>query len=98
MTIKEVSAWLRDLKREITDDMIGGEWGCDSKVPYMDVTLAWSGDKDDWTIQSGDNSFTGSAYHYRHWAVGTLQRRTNTRELARELISEAYELYESSGE
>lgn len=94
MTIKDVSAWLRDLKRHIDDDMTDE----DSTVPYMDVTLAWSGDEDDWTIQSGDNSFSGSAYHYRHWAVGTLQRRTNTRELARELIDEAYELYASSGE
>lgn len=98
MTIKDVSAWLRLLKLDITDDMVSNEPWNDSKVPYMDVTLAWSGDKDDWTIQSGDNSFSGSAYHYRHWAVGTLQRRTNTRELARELIDEAYELYESSGE
>lgn len=94
MTIKAVSEILRSLKRYIDDDMTGE----DSTVPYMDVTLAWSGDKDDWTVQSGDNSFSGSAYFYRHWAVGTLQRRTNTRELARELIDEAYELYESSGE
>ena len=47
----------------------------------------------DWVIQIGDNSFMGRAYFFEHWAIGVIGRRTNCRELAKDLIRELQDLY-----
>lgn len=45
-----------------------------------------------YALQTGDNSFTGPAYHYRHWGVTTLYTDSNARELAKDLIDQVIEL------
>ena len=55
----------------------------------MDVTVACSGsDRDDWAFQTGDNSYTGACYSYHHWAIGTISKDTNSKELATELLDQ----------
>ena len=84
--IKDVEANLKAIKK------------CefDPDIKELDITLAWK-DKETgankWTIQIGDNSFIGSAYFYEYWAVGILTRRSNCRDLARDLIRDIQDLY-----
>ena len=45
-----------------------------------------------WYYQIGDNSFAGGAYFYPHWAIVYLDRKSNSRELAREVQSQLLDL------
>lgn len=87
-TIKELSALFVALKPQICDDYRAFECedGGDT-LPSMQVTVGWSEDGS-WDYQTGDNSFSGAAYHHRHWAVIALYRRSNTRELARDCVEQ----------
>lgn len=78
----------RKLKTHIGDDFRASE---DDTAPSMQVTIAWDG-KDKWTYQTGDNSYTGSAYSYKHWAVVSLYRRSNSKLLARDVLQQLDEL------
>lgn len=55
------------------------------EIPEMDLTVGWDSETGDWSYQTGDNSFTGGAYGYPIWAVVTVYRRANSRELAKEI-------------
>ena len=63
----------------------------------MDITIATNGETCDvtgsvhWGYQTGDNSYTGGAYSYQNWAVGTLEYDTNVEELALDLIDQLEE-------
>ena len=84
--IKDVQKALKEIKK----------YELDPDISDLDVTLAWL-DKEtgenNWTIQIGDNCFMGSAYFFKHWAIGIIGRRTNCRELAKDLIRELQDLY-----
>jgi len=88
--ISELSELFKSLKSWITDDMIDPD--SDSKIPIMQVTIGSDLDGN-WSYQTGDNSFTGEAYHYRFWGVVYLTRRSNSRELAREVINQLSDCY-----
>jgi hypothetical protein len=84
------------LKATIRDDYAAECW---EELPYpsMTITLAASlKHAGDWDIQTGDNSYSGVAYGYTYWAVEVLTRRSNTRELARQLIEELADQWYSS--
>jgi len=86
--VLELAECLESLKSEICDDYI--EEGDD--LPGIDITLA--SDSRGYALQTGDNSYTGSAYSYRHWGVGRLYRETDCMELAKDLINQCRELAE----
>ncbi len=88
-TIKDVAAVLISKKVHIEDHMIDGE---ESTVPGVDITLGWTSEDNSWAVQTGDNSLSGFAYGHPHWAVSYLTRRSNSRELAKELIQQLKEL------
>jgi hypothetical protein len=85
-SIKDLAAELSHAKRHIEDDMIA----MDETAPSIDVTLAC--DETGYALQLGDNSYSGSAYSFRHWGVTSLFRNSNCRELARDLIEQCREL------
>lgn len=91
-----VPQWTRlfiALKKDIGDDYRASE---DEDTPSMCVTIGFtpaSGDKDaSWSYQTGDNSYTGGAYGHPHWAVVSLYRRSNSRNLAEECADQIAEL------
>ena len=90
--IEEVGEWLILLKPYIDDDMKDA----DDTLPNMPVTIGITMEGPDeieaFGVQSGDNSYSGAAYHHPHWGVGWLFRRSNCRALATELVDEAIEL------
>lgn len=80
---------LRSLKPDICDDYRASE---DDETPGMQVTFGVTLGEDgslSWSYQTGDNSFTGGAYGHPVWAVVSLYRRSNSRELAKEAMEEA---------
>jgi hypothetical protein len=64
----------------------------DDTTPGMLVTIGFTPGDDDkdwsWSYQTGDNSFTGGAYGHAHWGVIYLNRRSNSRELAKGAVDE----------
>jgi hypothetical protein len=71
---------LRGLKASIGDDYRAS--GCeDDPNPSMDVTTGWTPHSGAWSYQTGDNSFTGGAYGHPVWAVITLDRKSNSKDL-----------------
>ena len=90
-TIADLSSLLKGLKAYIGDRDRAS--GCeDDTAPSMDITIGWDDATGKWSYQTGDNSFTGGAYGYPHWACVLLHRRANTRDLARDIRSQLDEL------
>jgi hypothetical protein len=89
-SVTQVAAQLRAVKRSgIDDDYRAFE---EDDTPGIQITLGCDLEhRDNWAIQTGDNSYTGSAYGFAYWGVSGLYRRTNCRELAKELISQCTE-------
>lgn len=80
-TIRDLRSLLIALKGDIDDDYRADD-DCDH--PSMCVTIGASTDGS-WDYQTGDNSYSGGAYGHKHWAVVTLDRRSNCTELARDI-------------
>lgn len=59
---------------------------------FIDITIASNGtDPNDWGYQTGDNSYSGACYFYRHWAIGYIDDQTNAEHLAVELLDQLEE-------
>ena len=82
---RELTALLKALKPDIADDYRESP----DDLPGMDVTIGVPADLSEWSYQTGDNSYTGGAYAYPYWGVGRLYRRSNSRELAAQIVSDA---------
>jgi len=92
-TIGGLTKLLVHLKKQIHDDYRADYLeSADSDVPSMCVTIGWDDKTGRWSYQTGDNSYMGSAYHYPHWAVITLDRRSSSSELAKDIRSQLTEL------
>lgn len=82
---------LRSLKPNIADDYRASDDPEDT-TPGMQVTFGITLKEDgslSWHYQTGDNSYSGGAYGHPVWAVVSLYRRSNSRELAKEAMEEA---------
>lgn len=84
---KDIESLLKGLKREIGDEYRASE---DDTLPGMLVTVGAEPGEDgiSWNYQTGDNSFTGGAYGFQHWAVIYLYRRSNCKDLAKDAVEE----------
>ena len=87
MTIKERTSLLISLKSDIEDD-----FRCDDSMeddePGICVTIGADSVRGPWSYQTGDNSYTGGAYGFKHWAIVYLYRDSNCRNLAKDAIEE----------
>jgi predicted alpha/beta-fold hydrolase len=91
---KEWERLLKSLKGDIDDDYRASD-DPDDETPGMCVTFGLTQNDDgslSWNYQTGDNSFTGGAYGHRAWAVVSLHRRSNCKELAAYAMDEALDL------
>ena len=80
-TIKDLSGLIKAIKPDIDDSYVAEE----ETLPGIDLTIGFDPDTSNWNWQTGDNSYTGGAYGYPVWAVTRIYRRSDSRELAREL-------------
>ena len=87
-TIKDLAALVRAVKRDIQDEY---RVYLEDDVPGIQLTIGWSPEDSEWGFLTGDNSHMSSVYHYPVWAVQGVYRRSNSREVARDLIAELAE-------
>ncbi len=93
-SVKDLTALFVSLKSQIGDEYRASE-DSEDNMPGMCVTIG-ANDQGNWSYQTGDNSFTGDAYGYPHWAVVSLYRRSNSRELAKDAIDQLAECLASN--
>lgn len=94
-TIKSLSSLIKALKPTIRDDYraYADEHSLDDEnIPSMLLTVGWDAESGGWSWQSGDNSFSGSAYFYPHWGIVAVYRRSNSLDLARDIRSQLADL------
>lgn len=84
-TVKELRALLIELKSQIGDDYRADD---ESESPSMSVTIGWNDKTGNWSYQTGDNSYSGGAYSYPIWAVISLYRKSNSTDLAEDIINQ----------
>lgn len=89
--LSEIRSLLIHLKSTIQDDYRSSEFDDEDSRPSMCVTIGADG-KGRWSYQTGDNSYTGGAYGYPHWAVVTLDRRSNCTSVANEVLDQLADL------
>jgi hypothetical protein len=89
--LKELAQLCASLKKEISDEYRASDDPGDD-TPGMQLTVGADG-KGGWSWQTGDNSYSGGAYHYPHWAVVSLYRDSKCSEVAKEIRSELEEAY-----
>ena len=66
-TIRDLSSLIKALKPSIRDDYraYADEPGLDDEnIPSMQLTIGWNPENGSWDYQTGDNSYSGSAYFY----------------------------------
>lgn len=90
-SIKEVAGLMRHVKAQIPRDDPDYIAEGDDK-PGIDLTIGVNTVSGEWSWQTGDNSYTGGAYHYPDWGVTRVYRATNSRDCARYLIDQVAEL------
>jgi hypothetical protein len=85
--ISDLTELLKELKKAIGDEYRAS---CDPEdtLPAMQITISINENFSDWSYQTGDNSYSGSCYHHPFWGVGTIHRKSNSPELAKELIED----------
>jgi hypothetical protein len=85
---KDIAALVRSIKRDIDPDCRAYE---DDKTPGILLTVG-ADDSGDWSYQTGDNSFSGGAYGFSFWGVAAVYRRSNSRDVARDIIGQIEDL------
>lgn len=94
---KLIPTWERlfkSLKQDIGDEYRASD-DPDDNLPGMQVTIGFTPSSEEkgysWHYQTGDNSYSGGAYGHAHWAVISLYRRSNSRELAKDVADQIAE-------
>lgn len=89
-SIAELARLVRAVKSDISSEYRAFEG---DETPGIQLTIGWklSGD---WSYQTGDNSYSGGAYGFPHWAVVGVYPRSNSRAVARDLIDQLAEVSE----
>lgn len=88
ITLKEAITLIKCLKKEIEDEYRASE---EDTRPSMLLTVGDDGES--WSYQTGDNSFTGGAYGYPHWAVVSIYRNSNSKQLATDIVNQLEDLF-----
>ncbi len=87
-SLLELERLVKHIKSHIGDDYRAFE---DDSLPGMQLTVAMN-DAGEWDYQTGDNSYSGAAYFFPHWAVVGVYRRSNSKEVARDIQSQLADL------
>ena len=80
-----ISGLLTRLVLDIADDYRASE---EDDQPSIQVTFGTNDTRNSWGYQTGDNSFMGGAYGYRHWAVISLYRDSDVAELTKDMFKQ----------
>lgn len=91
-TIKTLAALVREIKKGISPEYRASDDPND-ETPAILLTIGADGKgRNNWSYQTGDNSYSGGAYHYPYWGVVDVTRACNSREVAKDIINQLEEL------
>ena len=94
--VKLVKAIKEDVRQHGGEDIDPREYD-ESVEPFLTLTVGASGKgRDSWSFQTGDNSFTGGAYLYPHWAVVEVGVRDNAEKVADDILDQLANLWHSA--
>lgn len=84
---RDMEALLKALKPTIYNDSRSHE---EATLPSIAITIGAELTPDGiaWNYQTGDNSFAGGAYGFRHWGIVDLYRRDNCKRLASDVVDQ----------
>ena len=88
-SVAELASLVSDVKKDIRD---ANEQDEEDDVPGIHLTVGADG-KGKWSYQTGDNSYSGGAYGFRHWGQCDVYPGTNPREAAQEILGELRESF-----
>ena len=77
LNLTNVSKLIKEIKQYGVDSMEG-----------LCLTVGYNPKSKEWDYQTGDNSYTGAAYHYPVWGVTTIFPRSRSKELAKEIVEQ----------
>ena len=94
-----VPEWTRLITSLIGD--IGDDYRAsddpEDETPGMSVTIGFTPESDtkdcSWHYQTGDNSFSGGAYLHAHWAVVSIYRDSNPKDIAEDIGNQLAECF-----
>ena len=88
---KQLVPLIKELKGQIGDDYRASDDPFDN-TPAMAITIGFTPETEDsdfsWSYQTGDNSYTGGAYGHATWGLGTITRRCNSKQVAKEICDD----------
>ena len=84
-TLRALSRLVAAVKRDICPDYRA--YGYPDETPGIQLTIGWE-PSGGWSYQTGDNSYTGGAYRFPHWAVIGVYRDTVSVSAARDIRSQ----------
>lgn len=90
-TLKDLTALVANVKEQIEDDCLAFD---ESDEPSIQLTVG-ANEAGEWDYQTGDNSYSGGAYFYPHWAVVGVYRDSNVREVAKDIQNQIADLLAS---
>lgn len=90
--------WTKLIK-SLKGDILGASDDPSDDTPGMCLTIGFTPETEEkdysWSYQTGDNSFHGGAYFHPHWAVVSIYRDSDAKELAEECADQLGELITS---
>ena len=66
----------------------------DCECSQIQITISCNDRLDTWSIQTGDNSYTGSCYGDPYWGIGYLMKDSNIPDLVESLLDSLSEVIE----
>ena len=69
------------------------EYCGEEEIQYKDLTIGMN-EAGEWSFQTGDNSFTGGAYGYPHWAVVSITEDSDPEEVFQDICDQLADLME----
>ena len=69
------------------------EYEGEEEIAYNDLTIGMN-PAGEWSFQTGDNSFTGGAYGYPHWAVVSITEDSDPAEVFQDICDQLADLME----
>lgn len=84
-SLKQLTSLIKSIKSDICDEYRAFE---EDSIPGIQLTIG--ADEKGWDYQTGDNSYSGGAYFHRFWGVAGVYRRSNSREVAKDILDQIY--------
>jgi hypothetical protein len=86
--VKHLVPLIKSIKKQIDNDYRAFD---EDEIPGIQLTVGACMVTGEWDYQTGDNSYSGSAYGYSDWGVVGVYRNSNALEVARDIRNQLRE-------